>query len=246
MVGDDVATAGVPGLSVHRAADRFVTRTPGLDSRHCFSFGEHYNPANVGFGDLIALNDDCVAPGAGYSSHPHSGLDLVSWVVSGGLRHEHGGDVALVRPSGAQLLSTGPGVRHSEMNAGADCLRFVQFWLRAGVATRDQEPSVRYESTRVEFGQSGWVQIAGGPESSAPLRLTALNAAVFVGRLLAGNTPTLPVSDWVHLFVVAGRIQVAGHDLGVGDSARAVNAAGVNVGAVLPAEVLLVSAPPSD
>ncbi len=245
-----VESAAVSGdgaqLLVHRAADRFVTRTSGLDSRHCFSFGQHYDPVNVSFGGLLALNDDCVAPGAGYPPHPHAGLDLVSWVVSGRLRHEHGGVVSVVQAGGAQLLASGPGVRHSEVNAGTECLRFIQMWLAApDRATARTAALVRHESTRIQFAGSPWVQVAGGSDSGAPLTLTNPRAAVFAARWEPGDTADWPASAWVHLFVVAGQVSVTGlADLGVGDSLRARSTEGIAVTAVQPAELLLVSAPP--
>jgi len=244
---EDVTVAGGAPVLVQRSADRFVTRTSGLDSRHCFSFGQHYDPANVAFGGLLALNDDCVAPGAGYPPHPHAGLDLVSWVVSGGLRHEHGGTVSVVRPGGAQLLATGAGVRHSEVNAGTDCLRFIQMWLVAeDRATANTAAPVRYESAHVEFDGSPWVQLAGGSGSSAPLRSTSPRAAVFAARWEPGDSPDWPVAAWAHLFVVAGQVRVTGQaDLCVGDSLRALSTEGIAITAIQPSEVLLVSAPPT-
>jgi redox-sensitive bicupin YhaK (pirin superfamily) len=79
-------------MDVRRARDRFRTVAPGLDSRHSFSYGPHYDPDNLGFGVLMAHNEDRLAPGAGYDRHAHRGIDIVTWVLSGTLEHEHWND----------------------------------------------------------------------------------------------------------------------------------------------------------
>jgi hypothetical protein len=142
------------GLEVRRAADRFVTETAGIVSRHSFSFGAHYDPGNVGHALLVAHNDDVVAPGAGYDTHPHRDLEILTWVLDGGLRHEDSrGETGLVVPGLVQRLSAGDGVLHSERNDAATgaSVRFVQMWLRP------DEPG----------GEPSYAQHDAGPELSS-------------------------------------------------------------------------------
>jgi hypothetical protein len=138
-----------PVIDVRRAAERFSTRTEWLASRHSFSFGEHYDPANVGFAALVAHNDDVVAVGAGYDTHPHADTEIVTWVLEGSLVHldSRGGSHVLVQGS-VQLLSAGSGVLHSERNdapGAARPTRFVQMWLRpdASVGSTPRSASTR-------------------------------------------------------------------------------------------------------
>ena len=110
-------------IEIRRAADRTVTYGDGITTRHGFSAGAHYDPANVSFGRLIAHDLHVLAPGAGFDTHRHRGVEIVSWVLSGTLLHN---DETAVRHGTVQHLSAGDGIEHSERNGGTDELRFVQ------------------------------------------------------------------------------------------------------------------------
>jgi uncharacterized RmlC-like cupin family protein len=130
-------------IDVRRAADRFCTRTGWLTSWHSFSYGQHYDPANVGFGPLVVSNHDLLGPGAGFDDHRHSGVDLVTYVVAGGLEHrDSDGHHEVVSAGELQLLRSGTGVVHSERNASAgQPVEYVQMWLRSdGRATSYDRP----------------------------------------------------------------------------------------------------------
>ncbi|NED96420.1 pirin family protein [Phytoactinopolyspora alkaliphila] len=102
-----------------RGSERFVSTEPGLTSRHSFSFGRHYDPGNVGFGLLVMNNDDVLRPGAGYDTHPHRDVEIVTWVLEGALVHRDStGAGGVVYPGLVQRLSAGRGVQHSEFNDG--------------------------------------------------------------------------------------------------------------------------------
>jgi hypothetical protein len=117
-------------VDVRRGADRFTTTRPGSVTRHCFSFGDHYDPANTSFGPVVAVNDEVLAPGAGFDEHPHARLVIVTYVVTGSLAHQ-GISSATVRPGQVAVLRAGAGVVHAERNDGPDELRFVQTWIAA-------------------------------------------------------------------------------------------------------------------
>src|SRR5436305_14479837 len=117
-------------VDIHRSADRFATRLSWLDSRHSFSYGPHYDPANVRFGLLVASNHDTVAAGAGFDPHPHRDMEIVSWVLAGRLEHaDDRGHRGVVRPGRAQLTSAGSGIVHSERAYGGGPVEFVQMWV---------------------------------------------------------------------------------------------------------------------
>jgi len=118
---------------VRRSADRFLTEGEGTHTRHSFSYGRHYDPHNVGFGPLMAINEESLAPGAGYDEHHHADADIVTWVLEGVLAHEDStGQRGLVPPGVAQRLSAGEGVTHAERNASdTEPLRFVQMMVRS-------------------------------------------------------------------------------------------------------------------
>jgi hypothetical protein len=115
-------------VDVRRSAERFTTARPGSQTRYCFSFGHHYDPANVGFGPVVAVNDEVVDPGAGFDDHKHAGLVIVTYVVHGSLVHQ-GISTRTVSAGEVAVLRTGGGVVHAERNAGPGELRLVQTWL---------------------------------------------------------------------------------------------------------------------
>ena len=122
-------------MRVLRAADRFRTEQPGILTRHCFSAGAHYEPDNLSFGPVLGCDEHLLAPGAGFEEHAHRGVEILSWVRSGGLAHSDSrGASRLLGPGELMVQSTGGGVRHTERNASTDIeLRFVQLTLLDGV-----------------------------------------------------------------------------------------------------------------
>src|SRR3954471_8082191 len=104
-------------IDVRRAGDRFWTRIGWLDSPPPFSFGQHYDPANTHFGLLLVSNDDVVAPGTGFETHPHRDMEIVTWVLDGQLVHQDStGHNGVIYPGLAQRMSAGSGILHSEKN----------------------------------------------------------------------------------------------------------------------------------
>jgi len=106
-----------PGIELRRAEQRFLTRTDWSETQHSFSFGEHYDPSNVSFGQLLVNNDDLVRAGSGYADHPHRDTEIITWVLSGSLVHQDSrGNSGLIYPGLAQRMSAGSGIVHSERN----------------------------------------------------------------------------------------------------------------------------------
>jgi len=209
-----------------------VTRGDGVEQRHGFSFGVHYDPDDVSFGLLLASNDDVLAPGCGFDPHRHRDVEIVTWVLSGSLAHsEHpGGEAAppartaTVRPGVVQHLGAGSGVVHAERNASADSpVRLVQMWVapdRAGLP-----PVYGQVDVTDRLGSGGLVPVASGlPRhggGTAVLRIRQEHAALHAGRLPPGATAALPPAPYVHLYVAGGTLVLDGPGaLGEGDAAR--------------------------
>ena len=121
-------------IEIRRADERFRTDQDGITTFHSFSYGRHYDPDNVGFGPVIAINEECVPPGGGYAMHFHSDVEIYTWVLDGALEHEDTtGAEGLIEPGTLNVLDAGDGVRHAELNASAtEPLRFLQVMLRSG------------------------------------------------------------------------------------------------------------------
>jgi len=118
-------------IAVRPAADRLRTRIGWLDSRHTFSFGEHYDPRFMGYRALRVINEDRVAPGQGFGTHPHRDMEIISYMLDGALRHEDSmGTGSVINVGDVQRMSAGTGVLHSERNASdTKPAHFLQIWL---------------------------------------------------------------------------------------------------------------------
>ncbi|HEY5835945.1 pirin family protein, partial [Streptomyces sp.] len=170
-------------IDVRRGEDRCSGGEPGagIETRHAFSFGGHYDPDNVRFGLLLACNEERLAPGAGFAEHAHRDTEIVTWVVEGELEHRDGGGrAARLRAGDAQRLSAGGGVRHVERNRGAGVVRFLQMWLHPEVFGGTPEYTVA--AAPAPAGPGLTLLASGAPGASPPLRLRQSAAALYVGR----------------------------------------------------------------
>jgi hypothetical protein len=228
-------------MEIRRADDRFRTANEWLDSRHSFSFGPHYDPANVGFGFLLAHNDETVAPGTGFDTHPHQDLEIVTWVLSGALVHRDSqGNSGVVYPGLAQRMSAGSGIQHSEWNDAGEPVHYVQMWVRPDQF--DLTPS--YQQAEIDLATGELVPIASGlpkHESSTAIRINQRSAGMAVARLGSRQSVQLPAAPYVHLFVARGTVSLEGAgELGTADAARLTGADGPRVTAGPDGAELLV------
>ena len=233
-------------LDVRRADDRPRTRISWLDSSHSFSFGRHYDPANTAHGLLLVNNDDVVRAGAGFETHPHRDMEIVTWVLRGSLVHQDStGHNGVVYPGLAQRMSAGSGILHSEKNDArdrpAEDVHFVQMW----VVPDGSDRSPGYEQLEVpdERLSAGLVPVASGIAKHAgdtAIRIGQRDAALLVSRLSPGQSVQLPDAPWVHLFVPVGTVELEGAgDLLAGDAVRLTGSGGHRLTAVDAAEVLV-------
>ncbi|MFL6156049.1 MAG: pirin family protein [Marmoricola sp.] len=200
-------------LEVRRAADRFETRDGGRTTQHSFSFGEHYDPANLGFASIIAVNDEHLPPTTGYPDHRHSDVEIVTWVVAGALRHSGAdGSSEVLLPGDVQRISAGTGIVHAETTEPGVTTRFVQTWLRPDVP--GAEPSYALVS-----GSGRGTAEGGLTEVVGALGLGTAGARLHLGGGAAGEL-LLPDAPRLHVFVADGLVELDGHRLRSGDAAR--------------------------
>jgi len=222
-------------VALYAGSDRSSEAVRGRLTRHSFSFGPHFDPTNLGFGPLVCHNDDELAPGAGYPDHPHSELEIVTWVLEGALVHTDSTGARHVLEAGrAQVLSAGTGICHSEVAdaRSGDC-RFVQAWL-APSAPGATPAYVRGEAPQPA---SGLVEVAGG--DGLPIGTTG--ARLLVARLSAGEAVRLPDDPRQHVFAATGAVDLGPHALRGGDAVRITEEPGHVVAATEESELLVWS-----
>jgi quercetin 2,3-dioxygenase len=226
---------------IRHAADRALTATSWLKSRHSFSFGDHYDPGNTHHGLLLVNNDDIVEPGTGFDTHPHRDMEIVTWVLQGELTHQDStGNRGVIYPGLAQRMSAGSGILHSEKNdSSTEPVHFVQMWVvpdETGIS-----PSYQQHEIDEEMLSSDLVTIASGmPGHDAAISLHNRNAALHGARLGPGDAVELPRAPFLHLFVPHGRVTVEGvGELEQGDAVRFIDTDGQRLTASEPTELLI-------
>ncbi len=208
-------------IDVRPAESRFKTKISWLDSKHSFSFGQHYDPANRGHGLLLVSNDDWVQAGTGFSTHPHQDMEIVTWVLDGQLEHKDSeGHRGLLYPGLAQRMSAGTGIWHSEMNPSRDeDVRFIQMWVLPD--TERITPGYEQLDINGELARGGLVPVASGQGHDAAIHIAQRDAVLWAGRLQPGEVVTVPDAKWVHVFVARGAVVLEGAGaLGEGDAVR--------------------------
>ncbi|MFY1599682.1 pirin family protein [Micromonospora sp. WMMD737] len=238
-------------VDIRRAQDRLRTQIPWLDSKHSFSFGDLYEPDNTHHGLLLVNNDDQVAPAAGFDTHPHRDMEIVTWVLRGSLVHQDStGHSGVIYPGLAQRMSAGTGIMHSEKNdswtltgeqSHSEPVHFVQMWVmpdESGIT-----PGYQQLEIDAELLSGNLVTIASGmPEhgDAAAIAIRNRHAALHGARLQPGQNVQLPEAPYLHLFVAQGQITLEGAGgLDEGDAVRFTASGGQRVTAATPAEILV-------
>jgi len=209
-------------ITVRPANERGAANLGWLDSRHSFSFGHYYDPVHMGFGPLRVINEDRVRPGAGFDTHGHRDMEIISYVLEGALEHKDSiGTGSVIRPGDVQRMSAGSGIRHSEYNpSDSDPVHFLQIWLMPNeegltpsyeqktFADGDKRNRLRLVASR--DGRDGSVLIHQDADIYASLldRDSAVTHALAKGR-----------RGWIQ--VVRGALEANGKSLRAGDGAAA-------------------------
>ncbi|HZR09955.1 MAG TPA: pirin family protein [Myxococcales bacterium] len=231
-------------ITLRKAKDRFHTRIDWLDSWHTFSFGEHYDAEHMGFRVLRVINDDTVQPGQGFGEHPHRDMEILSYVLEGGLSHrDSSGGGGVIRPGDVQRMSAGSGVVHSEFNASStEPVHFLQIWIlpeRRGIKPGYEQKSL------LRRDQGGKLQLLAsrdGRDGSVTIHQDASVYATLLGKgERASFEPARSRSAWVH--VARGAVELNGQKLSAGDGAAVTDERALTFVGTDAAEVLLFDLP---
>lgn len=217
-------------ITLRRAQDRGHADHGWLDTYHTFSFADYYDPAHMGFRALRVINEDRVQPGRGFGSHPHRDMEIISYVLQGGLQHRDSmGNGSVIWPGEVQRMSAGTGVIHSEFNASREePVHFLQIWLVP--SARGIRPG--YEQKRFDPDLlDGRLHLVASPDGREGSMTIHSDANLYAGRFEAGSTGELPISPGRHAWVqvVRGQVRIDGHTLDAGDGAALSGVAAVRI-----------------
>jgi redox-sensitive bicupin YhaK (pirin superfamily) len=207
-------------IKVRKSEDRGHANHGWLDTRHTFSFADYYDPKFMGFRSLRVINEDRVAPRAGFGRHGHRDMEILTYVLEGSLAHKDSmGHEQILGPNEIQRMSAGTGVMHSEFNASrTEPVHLFQIWIEP--ATNGTEPSYEQIAFDPKEKNNRWRQLAGPQPGDGSARINQ-DAQVFVTDLPGGAHLPYQLSPkraaWVH--VVRGSAGVNGVALSTGDAA---------------------------
>jgi redox-sensitive bicupin YhaK (pirin superfamily) len=227
-------------VSIRKSEERGRANFGWLDSKHTFSFGHYHDPKHMGFGPLRVINEDRVAPGGGFPAHPHSDMEILSYVLEGALEHKDSlGTGSVIRPGDVQRMSAGAGIRHSEFNASkTEPVHFLQIWIipeRRGLKPSYEQKSFSNAEKRGRLrligsrnGRDGSVTI----HQDVDLYATLLAKGEAVEHVISAGR-----GGWVQ--VARGSVKINGEHLHQGDGIAVATSGSLRIEWLADAEVLL-------
>ena len=227
-------------MTIRKSNERGHADHGWLKSLHTFSFADYHDSAHMGFRTLRVINEDRIAPGMGFGTHPHRDMEIFSYVLEGGLEHKDSmGNGSILRPGQVQLMSAGSGVTHSEFNPSrTEAGHFLQIWIHP--RERNLTPSYTEWHPQPEQDSAAKVLIISpdGRDNSAVIHQ---DAAVWRIRLQPGESITheLAAGRGAWLQVMRGSVKVGDTALATGDAASTEEPGVLNISATEAAEALL-------
>ena len=231
-------------IAIRKADERGVADFDWLHSKHTFSFGGYYDPAHMGFGPLRVINEDRVVPGAGFPTHGHRDMEIISYVLDGALAHKDSiGTGSVIRPGDVQRMSAGKGISHSEYNHSAsEPVHFLQIWIvpaQGGLAPGYEQRHFPAEA------RTGRLQLIASPDGADGSVTVHQDVRLYATLLGADQGASLELKNgriaWVQ--VARGAVEVNGRRLGAGDGAALDGETAVVLDRAADAEVLLFDLP---
>lgn len=229
-----------PDLLVREATERGHTDIGWLKSFHSFSFGDYYDQSHMGFRSLRVINDDRIAAGRGFPTHPHRDMEIISYVLQGALQHKDStGKGAIITPDDIQMMSAGTGITHSEYNPSkSEANHFLQIWIEP--AFKGIRPQYSDNKVKSDQKMNQWHMIAGPVDSGASVTIHQ-DAKIFATKLHSGMQLDYTLEKGRHawLQVATGEVIVNGTRLRAGDAIASSRATSLHVAASQSADVLL-------
>lgn len=231
-------------LQIRKSEERGDARHGWLHSKHTFSFGSYQDPRHTGFGPLLVINEDRVAPGQGFGTHGHRDMEIISYVLEGALEHKDSlGNGSVLHYGDVQRMSAGSGVRHSEFNGSkAEPVHFLQIWITPNVTNIPPSYEEKYFPEESKLGQLRLVASSDGRDGSV---LIHQDACVYAALVNAGHSLEHRLEDGrtAYVHVIRGRVSVNGVALAGGDALMISDEPKVSLAGAEAAEILLFDLP---
>ncbi len=228
-----------PQITVRPAHERGHAHHGWLESHHSFSFADYHDPQHMGFRSLRVINDDIIAGGGGFPTHPHRDMEILTYVLQGSLQHRDSmGNGSVIRAGDVQYMAAGSGVRHSEFNASAtEPLHLLQIWIRPNLAG----VTPRYAERSLAGTPQGRFNLIASPDGAHDSIAIHQDARLWIARFQGGERVTHPLTPgrhaWIH--VAEGSVTFAGRKLSGGDGAAVSNLTDLDFEAHQASQVLL-------
>ena len=231
-------------LQIRRSEERGNAHHGWLQSKHTFSFGSYHDPEHTGFGPLLVINEDRVAPAQGFGTHGHRDMEIISYVLSGALEHKDSmGTGSVLHYGDVQRMTAGTGVRHSEFNgSSSEEVHFLQIWIAPNVKGIPPSYEEKHFAPETKQGQLRLIASADGRKDSV---LIHQDASLYAAILGAGDDLAYPLAKGraAYVHVIRGALTVNGTVLKGGDALKLVAEASVTLSEADGAELLLFDLP---
>jgi hypothetical protein len=230
-------------ITLRKASDRGLTKIDWLNSRHTFSFGDYQDPKEMGFSVLRVINDDHVAPGKGFGTHPHRDMEIITYVLEGAVEHRDSLGTRSVIPAGdVQRMTAGTGITHIEFNPSPSApLHFLQIWTLPEAA--GFKPG--YEQETLGDRTKGKLALVASHKGSAGALKINQDADLYIGALTKGQSAEKDIAKGrnAYVHIARGKLNLNGLALEEGDGAKIADESQLKFAAPEDAEVLLFDLP---
>ena len=226
-------------MNIRRANERGHADHGWLNAWHTFSFAGYYDPAHMGFRSLRVINDDTVAAGGGFGTHPHRDMEIITYILGGSLEHKDSmGNGRVIRTGEVQYMAAGTGVQHSEFNPSEkEPVHLLQIWIQPD--RKGAKP--RYEEKCMVHAQPGVLHLVASKSGRDDSIAINQDADLFLAKLNSGESVAHSLrpqrNAWLH--VAEGEVKLNGQVLNAGDAAAVSEAMELKLTASQPSQVLL-------
>lgn len=229
-------------IELYASGNRGRTQLDWLEGRHSFSFNEFYDPARMGFGALRVLNEDVIAPGKGFGTHPHQNMEIVTIVLKGTLKHKDSmGNEGLIPYDTVQRMTAGTGVEHSEMNASkTESVHLLQIWIEPN----KEGLSPSYEQKSFAWMRNHFVQIVSFTKIETGVYVHQ-DATMHVGRFDPEYDASFSVDSGkgVYVLVIEGQARVEDKVLSKGDALAVTERTNITIHTLKHSDILVIQVP---